>query len=770
MRRKPYIPFALAVLGLSPLVAQTPKEKPPDTDIQDLLELMNTPVVSASKSVEKLSEAPATLIVISKGDIEARGYTKFYEILDDLPGFDLMKIYGDTFLKPYARGYRNDIGDTMLVMVDGQVFNHLWYGTIDGPLAYFPLASVERVEVVYGPASAVYGANAFMGVINVITTKGGEGQTSLKANLIGGSLKQRGVDLSLVEKLGSWRLSFASRVYQGDMDGDAANRYVYTSKAITQGPIPGGGGRTIFGKMLEATDTSVTSPYTERWFDLRLANGPFEFGATYGGLVSGYGMMWVWDSYIPNQARWVKNEWSLFAKASFDITPALNTTGTARYRKSSTGSESVDYEVDWSSSDPGMAPGHPFTGPGFYVLPEFWAVDTTSLTYTQDFEWRASTKLSVNFGYVVSQEIQQKNYGYSPDNPDDGLYWFASSNFNPNDLPRQPVPDLGDDNHFAVLRRGAYVQAKYRLDDHQNLVLGLRNDWQSVFKGANTLRAGYVGNWGGWQAKALYGQAYNEPPGRLLGAILKVAESSSKLRPERSNTAEVSVGYTERRWSILGDLYRVTNTSTVLGSINAGTTVIDALDVHANLLLPNPWGKENKIWAYGSHHFKQTRTPFDFASNVLNSDEVPDISKNQVHVGWTSTFAHDLMLTLRGRYFSQRETVATNPIGNIPGYGEVDFYGQVGLGVKGLSAGLKVTNLLDKAYEQPGMRKGSSGLVQPYFDTNGDYVGSWVSAKARNLAIGYLKPNGKPNTSGLYNTSLLPQAGRAFEVVIRYKF
>lgn len=751
MRRNALLPFTLAVLGVTPLSAQAPKPTAQDSDLQDLMELLNTPVVSASKSAEKLSEAPATLIVISRNDIESRGYTKFYEILDDLPGFDQLTIYGDTFVKPYARGYRNDIGDTMLVMLDGQVFNHLWYGTIDGPLSFFPLASIERVEVVYGPASAVYGANAFMGVINVITTKGGDKATTVSANLIGGSLRQKGVDLSLVHKIADWRISFASRIYHGDMDGDAANRYPYTSGAIFHDKTPGSLGRQVFGKMLDVFDASEASPYTQRWFDFRLAKGAFEFGTTYGGLVGGYGMMWSWDHYMPNANRWVKNEWSIFAKASFDISPALTTTATTRYRKSAVGSESIDYEVDYyddtTKYNGMMAPGHSYAGPGFYVLPEYWAVGTTSLSYIQDFEWKVAKSFAVNFGFFVSQEVQQKNYGYSPDNPDDGLYWWRTQDFNPNDLPRQPAMDLTDANHFAVMRRGGYVQGKYRIDEAQSVVVGLRTDWQAVFNGANTIRLGYVGNWGGWSAKALYGQAYNEPPSRLLNAILKVAESSKKLKPERSNTAEVSLGYTERRWSLMGDLYKITNSQTILGSINAGTTEIMGLDLHANWLFAGGWGKEHKIWAYHSHHFKQETSPYDAKSNVLNSSDVPDIAKDQLHVGWTSTFTKDTFFTVRGRYFGERKTVATNPVGSIDAYSVLDVYGQIGLGVSGLSVGVKVTNLLDKAYEQPGVRRGSAGIAAPHVDPANYSAGS----------------------KG-YNTSLLPQAGRAFEVMLKYRF
>lgn len=103
------VPTALATLCSVLLHAQAPAATSQGGQeeaeiLRDLLEVLNTPVVSASKSREYLREAPATLIVITRADLQARGYTTFFQILDDLPGFDQMTLYGDTFVKPYARG------------------------------------------------------------------------------------------------------------------------------------------------------------------------------------------------------------------------------------------------------------------------------------------------------------------------------------------------------------------------------------------------------------------------------------------------------------------------------------------------------------------------------------------------------------------------------------------------------------------------------------------------------------------------------------------
>ena len=548
---------------------QATPEKVGKGDLKDVKEisledLLNVEVVSASKQAEKLSEAPATIIVISQKDIKERGYTTLYEILDDLPGYDVIKTYGDTFVKPYARGYRNTIGDSILVMVDGMPFNHLWYNTVDKPLSCISLASAERIEVVYGPASAVYGANAFQGVINVITTKGDpDKKTSLNLNVLGGTLSHRGFDVSYVQQIKDWRLSVAARLFHGDIDRDAASRYVYTSEMFLD---PNGWGGAVHGNILDTVDSDETSPYTQKYLDVRLAGNHCEFGGTFMGIKSGYGMMWTWDHYVPGSSLWDAREYAAFAKFNFDITKNLSTTGMIRYRWSGLDENTHDYEVDWLTADEAAAwvrPGHA-VGAGFYVLPEYWAVATTSLQYTQDFEWKVMDRLSLSWGIYVTQETQQKKYLYSPDNPADGIYWDRTDLYNPSVTLQPPNQNLGDTNHFSLLRRGGYVQGKLRLDEHQHVVVGVRNDWQEIFKGHTTVRMGYMGNWSGLSVKVLFGQAYNEPPARLLYGGYSGYGSSVTLKPETSYTIEGSVGYTTSRWSVMGDLYRVLNKGIVI--------------------------------------------------------------------------------------------------------------------------------------------------------------------------------------------------------------
>ena len=109
-------------------------------------------------------------MVITEEDIKARGYIDIEAMFSDLPGFDISRTFGNTYSNIYQRGYRSNNTDRTLFLVDGVEENDLWSN-----VAYisrqYPISNIKRVEIIYGPASTMYGANAFVGVINVITKK-----------------------------------------------------------------------------------------------------------------------------------------------------------------------------------------------------------------------------------------------------------------------------------------------------------------------------------------------------------------------------------------------------------------------------------------------------------------------------------------------------------------------------------------------------------------------------------------------------------------------
>ncbi|SJZ92764.1 TonB-dependent receptor plug domain-containing protein [Sediminibacterium ginsengisoli] len=131
--------------------------------------LRSSLISSVSKKAENINLAPATIQIISAADIRNRGYQDVESIFYDLPGFDISRDFGITFSTMYQRGYRSaTMTERTLLLVDGVESNEMW--TNAAFLSkQFPVSNIKRVEVIYGPASTIYGANAFVGVINIVT-------------------------------------------------------------------------------------------------------------------------------------------------------------------------------------------------------------------------------------------------------------------------------------------------------------------------------------------------------------------------------------------------------------------------------------------------------------------------------------------------------------------------------------------------------------------------------------------------------------------------
>jgi outer membrane receptor for ferrienterochelin and colicins len=182
-----------------------------------------TPVVtSVSKSKESLLEAPATVIVVTAEEIERRGYLDLEAVLHDLPGFDFSKRAGAVYANIYQRGYRSIETNRTLLLIDGVEDNDLASSTA-WISRQFAMSNIDRIEVVYGPASTMYGANAFAGVINVITKEpkaiiADDSRLGFDAWLTGGSWSTSSLDGTVAGESGSGSLSWSlsGRRYQSD--------------------------------------------------------------------------------------------------------------------------------------------------------------------------------------------------------------------------------------------------------------------------------------------------------------------------------------------------------------------------------------------------------------------------------------------------------------------------------------------------------------------------------------------------------------------------
>jgi outer membrane receptor protein involved in Fe transport len=131
-------------------------------------DLLGASVSSVSKKPESLQLAPANVKLVTRQEMMDRGYVDITDVLMDLPGFHVSKVFGQAHANVYQLGYRQENTERTLLMIDGVEENDLWSNW-----AYFsrqyPLSNIKAIEVIYGPASAMYGPRAFVGAVNILT-------------------------------------------------------------------------------------------------------------------------------------------------------------------------------------------------------------------------------------------------------------------------------------------------------------------------------------------------------------------------------------------------------------------------------------------------------------------------------------------------------------------------------------------------------------------------------------------------------------------------
>lgn len=181
---------------------------------------MNIEVTTASKSSQKSGMAPATITVITAEQIKMRGYQGLGEVLEDLPGFMLLNnINSESENTVIVRGLGSQ--EKFIILLDGIKISSPT-GEILGVMNNYPVNLAKQIEIIYGPASALYGADAVSGVINIITNKSEQG---LQASVSGGIYTSVNGTLFYNRKLGEKSVLTLSGQYFYDKQAKLYEKY-----------------------------------------------------------------------------------------------------------------------------------------------------------------------------------------------------------------------------------------------------------------------------------------------------------------------------------------------------------------------------------------------------------------------------------------------------------------------------------------------------------------------------------------------------------------
>jgi iron complex outermembrane receptor protein len=154
-----------------------------------LEELGRIDVTSASRHAEPVGEAAAAVTVLTQDDIRRSGVTTLADALRLVTGLQVARVNGQTW-SVSARGFSTAAGNKLVVLIDGRsVYTPLFSGTFWDQQDVV-LADVDRIEVIRGPAGALWGANAVNGAINIITKRAEDTQGALVQADAGTSIGQ----------------------------------------------------------------------------------------------------------------------------------------------------------------------------------------------------------------------------------------------------------------------------------------------------------------------------------------------------------------------------------------------------------------------------------------------------------------------------------------------------------------------------------------------------------------------------------------------------
>jgi outer membrane receptor for ferrienterochelin and colicins len=268
-----------AMLALSsPVAAQSSLQ---DLSLEDLMQMDAGQVFGASERLQPVTEAPASVSFITAQEIARYGYRTLADILRGVRGMYVTNDRNFSFLGTRGFGKPGDFNSRILLLVNGHRVNDNIYGQAEiGAEFGLDPAMYERVEIIRGPASSLYGDSAFFAVVNVITRTGaslGGASVTVEDGTLGtrlvrasaGTSLASGVDLALS---GTYEHSDGvGKLYFPAFDSPATNH------GIAEG-LDGEGMKQLYAHLL-FKDLAVTAAYGSRQRDIPTASNDTLFNS-----------------------------------------------------------------------------------------------------------------------------------------------------------------------------------------------------------------------------------------------------------------------------------------------------------------------------------------------------------------------------------------------------------------------------------------------------------------------------------------------------------
>lgn len=210
-------------------------------------------VISASRQAHKMNELSSAVTVITSEDIHYSGLTNIAEVLQFTPGVDVLQFDRNTYMVG-IRGLHEKTSDRMLTLINGRPADNPVFGGVEFNHLPILLEDIDRIEIVRGPGGAAWGANAFTGVVNIITKKPEDvfgGFSSTTINEFGDSYTH----LRWADKKDKWSWRISAGYEENESSDDAIDGTA--SHEIFQ--------PALIGAMNPAFDSSRVGDWSRNW-------------------------------------------------------------------------------------------------------------------------------------------------------------------------------------------------------------------------------------------------------------------------------------------------------------------------------------------------------------------------------------------------------------------------------------------------------------------------------------------------------------------------
>jgi iron complex outermembrane receptor protein len=638
----------LAIFALT--ATASAQQEPKDLSNASLEELGNIQVYSASKHMQSASEAPASVTVVTAEEIQKYGYRNMADILRSVPGFYVTYDRDYTFVGVRGFGRLGDWNSRILVLIDGHRTNNNVLGqAMLGNEFLVDVDMIERVEIVCGPSSSLYGANAFFAVINVITRT--------------------------AKEVKNWELSFQAGSF-GTYEGRATYGHMAGGLGVLlSGTFYNSPGQTLFFPQFDTppNNNGITSDTDYESYKHMLATTTFH-GFTLQGLFS------TRDKGVP----------TAYFGAVFNDPGDFNIDShqyVSLGYQHSIGKWQVDVHTSYDQArlqgpvpEAPLAPGDPIVLSTYSFRGNWWTGEAK-----------------------VSRDLFERNHITLGTEIRDNLRADQGDFLQP--------PNLFTPDPSSSLIVALYVQDELDITKHLTLNAGVRYDHYSTFGGTTNPRAALIYRPAGKTAlKLLYGRAFSAPDVYEttpdFGAFY---DDNLKLRPERIQSLEARVDQgLGQHFQLSGGVYR----NRIEDLITLALVPSDQNFQYQNIGGAQATGMDVEVSGHAASGL-QGKASFDYVNAYNETPGHPPLDNSPgpmtklnlnvpLHNQW-------LFAGLEGQFLGRRLTLLQNSLSSYQVFNLTLLGRKLG---KHLDVAASVFNVLDKKYFDPGRPEDPEDSIQ----------------------------------------------------------